>query len=755
METYYIVLVGILFILAFSDLIVGVSNDAVNFLNSAIGSKAGSFNTIMIFAALGILFGAVFSSGMMEVARKGIFHPQNFYFAEIMLVFLAVMLADIILLDLFNTFGMPTSTTVSIVFELLGAAVAMALIKIYHQPDHLSLGEYINSAKALAIISGILLSVVVSLISGAIVQYVVRLVFTFNYEQTMKRYGAIWGAISFTGIVYFILIKGVKGASFMTKELKETIAHEGLSIIGISFVVFLILFFILQNLLKVNILRIIVLVGTFALATAFASNDLVNFIGVPMAAYHSFQFYAASGQAADTFLMGDLVGKVSTEMWMLLVSGLVMVLTLRFSRKARSVTETEVNLGRQDEGFERFGSNLFARVLVQSVVNGHKKLSAIVPAKLNDAILNRFSPKRIESMTEGEDVPHFDMLRASVNILMAAIVISIGTSMHLPLSTTYVTFMVAMGTSLSDRAWGRESAVYRVSGVLAVIGGWFFTALFAFTLAFVIVNVMYFGGKIAVAGIILTAIFFIYQTHFLHKKREAKKDKLFKEAQEIGKISSEKLIEKSQSTVNSFLSDYEALVQKILVDLAKENRKGLRSHYAEFLDLNDMTKNKKDNVSKVIDKLNDDSLESGFQYVQVMDYLRELTHSVRHIVEPALTHIENSHKPLIPVQIEDLNALGNTLSNFVEKASVVVNQDGSFSFTDLGDLKGVVLKEIGKARKRQIKRIKANEVGTRNSMLYFELLTEMKNFILFSYAMVKSHERLIGASQGQVFDEAE
>ena len=497
------------------------------------------------------------------------------------------------------------------------------------------------------------------------------------------------------------------------------------------------------------------MVGTFALATAFASNDLVNFIGVPMAAYHSFQFYMNSGQAADTFLMKDLVGKVDTQMWMLLISGLVMVLTLRFSRKARSVTETEVNLGRQDEGFERFGSNLFARVLVQSVVNGHRKLSAFVPAKLNNAILKRFSPKRPESMIEGEEVPHFDMLRASVNILMAAILISIGTSMHLPLSTTYVTFMVAMGTSLSDRAWGRESAVYRVSGVLAVIGGWFFTALFAFTLAFVIVNLLYFGGKFAVVGIILTAAFFMYQTHFLHKKREQKKDKLLKEAQEIGKLTSEKLVEKSKSTVNSFMSEFDKLVQDTLINLTKENRKGLRNNFAEFLDLNDMTKNKKDNVSKVIDKLTDDSLESGFQYVQVMDYLREMTHSVRHIVEPSLTHIENSHKPLIPIQIEDLNSLGNTLSNFVDKASQVIEQDKSFSFADLGELKGTVLKEIGKARKRQIKRIKSNEVGTRNSMLYFELLTEMKNFILFSYAMVKSHERLIGASQGQVFDELE
>ena len=753
METYYIILVGILFILAFSDLIVGVSNDAVNFLNSAIGSKAGSFNTIMIFAALGILFGAVFSSGMMEVARKGIFHPDHFYFSEIMLVFLAVMLADIILLDLFNTFGMPTSTTVSIVFELLGAAVAMATIKIYQQPNHLGLGEYINSAKALAIISGILMSVVISLLSGAIVQYFVRLVFTFNYEKTMKRYGAIWGALSFSGIVYFILIKGIKGASFMTADMKQSILDDWSRIILVSFVVFFVLFFILQNVLKVNILRIIVLVGTFALATAFASNDLVNFIGVPMAAYHSYQFFIESGQAADGFLMGDLKGKVSTETWMLLASGLVMVLTLRFSRKARSVTETEVNLGRQEEGYERFGSNMFARIVVQSVVNAHKVLSSMVPMSWNNAIASRFSPKRAsESMKEGGE-PHFDMLRASVNILMAAILISIGTSMHLPLSTTYVTFMVAMGTSLSDRAWGRESAVYRVSGVLAVIGGWFFTALFAFTLAFIILNVIYFGGKFAIFAVIGLAIFFIYQTHFLHKKREAKKNKLFKEAQEIGKMTNDKLVAKSQATVSSFMGELDRLVQDTILQLSTENKRGLRSIFADYLDLNEITKNKKANVSKVIDKLADDSLETGYHYVQVMDYLREVTHSVRHIVEPALAHVENSHKPLKQVQLEDLKGLGDIISDFVGKATAFVEGHSSESFEDLGNQKNAILKEIGKARKRQIKRIKANEVGTRNSMLYFELLNEMKNFILFSYAMVKSHVGLVTTASGESYDE--
>ncbi len=742
------ILVGILFILAFSDLIVGVSNDAVNFLNSALGSKAGTFNTIMIFAALGILFGAVFSSGMMEVARKGIFHPEHFYFAEIMLIFMAVMLADIILLDLFNTFGMPTSTTVSIVFELLGAAVAMALIKIYYDTGDLSLGDYINTKKALAIISGILLSVVVSLLGGALVQYFVRLVFTFNYEKTLKRYGAIWGAISFTGIIYFILIKGVKGASFMTKEMKHMIKVEALTIIGLAFVAFFVLFLILQ-MFKVNILKVIVLVGTFSLATAFASNDLVNFIGVPMAAYNSFQYYVASGLGPDEFSMAVLAKKVPTETWMLLASGLVMVLALRFSKKARSVTETELNLGRQEEGYERFGTNIFARVVVQSFVNGHRRVSSFLPKSFNRSIERSFEPKRYK---QDEEVLHFDLLRASVNILMAAILISIGTSMGLPLSTTYVTFMVAMGTSLSDKAWGRESAVYRVAGVMTVIGGWFFTAFFAFTMAFIIVGITYFGGKYAVFGVMIAAVFFLYQTHFLHKKRAKKKSKLFKEALEIGKISSDKLINKSATTVASFLSEYNVMIKNGLRDLTIENRKDLKVIYADFMELNEIAKGKKHNVSKVIDKLTDDSLESGFHYVQVMDYLREMSKSVRYLLEPSLTHLENSHKPLIEVQNIDLADLTMTLSNYIELAKNVVN--GAAVKDDLSASKKQLLKTIKKARKRQIKRIKLHEVGTRNSMLYLTILTEIKNIALFTASMVSSHIALVEAA-GKEFDENE
>ncbi len=748
------ILTGILFVLAFSDLIVGVSNDAVNFLNSAIGSKAASFNTIALFAMAGVLAGSVFSSGMMEVARKGIFHPQFFAFSEVMIIFLGVMLADIILLDLFNTFGIPTSTTVSVVFELLGAAVGMALIKVYHDPNHLSFGEYINSARALAIISAILFSVVVALLAGAIIQYFVRLVFTFDYEKNFRRFGAIWAGLAISGIMFFILIKGAKNATFMDKATKQAIHDNWLLILSTTFVAGTILFLILQR-LKVNILRIVVLIGTFALAMAFAGNDLVNFIGVPMAAYNAYHFFVESGATSpDTFMMKDLAHKVPANTWMLVLSGVVMALTLKYSRKARSVTETEVNLGRQDEeGYERFGSTIFARMLVQNVINAHKRVTAILPDSFNEAVARRFKPKKWQPKEGAEDQqpPHFDMLRASVNIFVAAILISIGTTLKLPLSTTYVTFMVAMGSSLSDRAWGRESAVYRVSGVLAVIGSWFFTALFGFTMAFILVNIMYFGGKLVVFALLAVVAFILYQTHFLHKKREEKKSRLLREAQGIGKLSADKLVAKSADEVLRFLSAYQNLISRTLSNLASENRRGLRTTYSDFLDINALAKEKKEKVNKVIDKLTDDSLESGYYYVQVMDYLRELSNSTRHFIEPALKHVENSHKPLIPEQNESLNEVMQSLREFVNTALETV--ENRQSLETLNDKKKELLKTIKKARKLQIKRIKANQVGTRNSMLFFALLTELKNFALFGYSFVKAQQRLADSAKGILVDD--
>ena len=466
---FFQIAILILFGLAISDLIVGVSNDAVNFLNSSIGSRVAPRHVIMIIASLGMLAGVTFSSGMMEVARKGIFNPQFFTMPELMTVFLAVMLTDILLLDLYNTFGLPTSTTVSIVFELLGAAVAVSLLKLYEMGDSFArVIEYINTGKALTIIFGILLSVVVAFAVGAVIQFLSRMIFTFDYAKRLRRYGALWGGAALSSITYFILIKGAKGASFITPETLTFIkGHTWLILLG-SFAVCAVLLQILLSFTRVSILKIIVLIGTFALAMAFAANDLVNFIGVPLAGLSAYQEAAAAGDPL-TATMEALTKPVHGNTFLLLMAGAIMVITLWVSRKSRSVTKTEIRLGRQEEGFERFESTVLSQAIVRFVSSLFESVGSLFPAMLRKTVNRRFdrSEHRPAPAADGA-VPSFDLIRASVNLMVASALISLATSFKLPLSTTYVTFMVAMGTSLSDQAWGRDSAVYRVSGVLTV-----------------------------------------------------------------------------------------------------------------------------------------------------------------------------------------------------------------------------------------------------------------------------------------------
>ncbi|MCK4749357.1 MAG: inorganic phosphate transporter, partial [Bacteroidales bacterium] len=527
METYYIVIIVILFVFAISDLVVGVSNDAVNFLNSALGSKAAPFRVVMVIAALGIIIGVTFSSGMMEVARKGIFHPEMFYFKEIMIIFLAVMMTDMILLDIFNTIGLPTSTTVSIVFELLGAAVAITIIKVTGMGEGMeSVGEYINSSKALAIISGILLSVVVAFIVGAIVQYLVRMAFSFNYEKTYKYFGALWGGIAISAITYFILIKGAKGSSFMNPQSVLWIKTNTAWILLISFVGWGLLLQLLMSIFRINILKIIVLIGTFALAMAFAGNDLVNFIGVPLAGLESFKAFAASSVSdPGLFSMESLSAAVRTPTILLLLAGIVMVATLWLSRKAKSVAKTELNLSRQDAGSERFQSSLIARHLVRNAIGTANIFKIVLPRRLMKRVDRRFDQKAANKRMRKEGLS-FDLIRASVNLVVASVLVAFGTSQKLPLSTTYVTFMVVMGTSFADRAWGRESAVNRITGVITVIGGWFLTAFSAFTGAFLVALIIHFGGMPAIGILTLLAVFFLYKTTTHHRKRRKEEELL-------------------------------------------------------------------------------------------------------------------------------------------------------------------------------------------------------------------------------------
>jgi len=766
METIYLILVVILFILAISDLIVGVSNDAVNFLNSAIGAKATSFKVIMIVAALGIVFGATFSSGMMEVARKGIFNPSYFYFSEIILIFLAVMITDVILLDGFNTFGMPTSTTVSIVFELLGAAVGVSLIKLAATDQIIQLetggekiaqlNDYINSDKALLIIAGILLSVVIAFTAGTIIQYVSRILFTFKYEKNLKYFGAIWGGMAITSITYFILIKGLKGSAYADYVmpdglvLKEWVKVHSFGVILYSFLAWVVILQLLSFIKKFDILKFIVLVGTFALAMAFAGNDLVNFIGVPLAGYHAFVDFLSMGVPAEEALMTSLSGKVETPFFFLLLAGLIMVVTLWTSKKAKSVVKTSLDLGRQDEGYERFDSSVISRVIVRSNTNMIKFFNSIIPQSIKDKVDQKFdqTPFKLKQKELGVDAPAFDMIRASVTLVVASILISFATSLKLPLSTTYVTFMVAMGTSLADRAWGSESAVYRVTGVISVIGGWFFTALSAFVSAFIMALLFSYFGFPAVFIMVALVAFVIYRTHFLHKKRV--------ENTEIdsGEIADEsltgrKIINKSSKSVIRTLEKIGNSLNNAIESFEKQDLKKLKTTFLDFEKVNVNTKALKDNVSKAIDKLEESEIESGHYYVQVVGYLREISHCTYFIIQPATKHLDNSHKVLLPEQFAELNEIQKRVNELIIHVNKAMEDHDFSMLNSVIEEQRESLKLIKTIRKNQVKRIKENLIGTRNSMLIFNILEEYKNIILNLVNLLKSQRDFINFLNGE------
>lgn len=515
MESIYLGIVIFLFLLAIFDLTVGVSNDAVNFLNSAIGAKAASFKTIILIAAVGIFCGATMSNGMMEIARHGIFRPEAFHFNELMCIFLAVMVTDVVLLDIFNTLGMPTSTTVSMVFELLGGTFALAMLKIAAGPESLTFAELLNTEKALTVILGIFLSVAIAFFFGTLVQYLSRIIFTFNYTTKLKWTIGLFGGIAVTAIIYFMLIKGIKDASFMTDAHKLWVKDNTLTIVGGCFVFFTVLMQILHW-CKVNVFKVIVLLGTFALAMAFAGNDLVNFVGVPLAGFSSYTDFMANGNGvANDYLMGALNEPAKTPFIFLFLSGVIMVISLITSKKAQNVIKTSVDLSRQDDGNEMFGSSAIARSLVRSMTTLGNNISKIIPEKVKVWLDSRFN-KDEAILANGAA---FDLVRASVNLVLAGLLIALGTSLKLPLSTTYVAFMVAMGSSLADRAWGRESAVFRVTGVLSVIGGWFITAGAAFIICFFVTMIMYFGGMTAMVIMIGVAAFILIRSNNKYRKK--------------------------------------------------------------------------------------------------------------------------------------------------------------------------------------------------------------------------------------------
>ena len=524
MENIYLFILIAITILAIVDIVVGVSNDAVNFLNSAIGSKTISLKTIMIVASMGIFIGAVFSSGLMEVARKGIFVPGQFMFDEIMLIFMAVMITDILLLDFFNTLGLPTSTTVSIVFNLLGAAVVMSLIKISNSDTQTfaDLSNYINTKKAMEIITGILLSVVIAFSVGAIVQWFSRVLFTFHNESKIKNFGALFGGVALTSITYFIFLKGLKGTPYYG-DLKGMIEGNEVYIILVGFVFWTLFSYLFEKITKKTVLLFVIAVGTFGLALAFSGNDLVNFIGVPMAAYHSYEAWVLSGVDASLFSMEVLDKKVPAEPILLFIAGGIMVITLWFSKKAKTVAETEIGLSRQGETHEKFQPNRLSRSVVKGITQLSDYFTPLVPETILKRVNKSFKKSNvILTKDQSLEAPAFDMIRASVNLMVAGILIAIATSMKLPLSTTYVTFMVAMGTSLADRAWGSESAVYRVAGVFNVIGGWFGTALGAFVASGIVVLLINWNHPVVIPILLIITAVLLYKNYKSHKIKSKK-----------------------------------------------------------------------------------------------------------------------------------------------------------------------------------------------------------------------------------------
>ncbi len=738
METLYVIIIGLLFLLAFSDLIVGVSNDAVNFLNSAIGSKAAPLRIILIVAAAGVLVGATFSNGMMEVARKGIFYPSNFVFSEIIIIFLAVMITDVILLDLFNTFGLPTSTTVSIVFELLGAAVGIAILKISATTKNLSdLAIYINSGKALAIISGILISVVIAFSVGAVVMYISRLIFSFRYKKTLRYFGALWGGIAISGITYFILIKGASGASFISAENHEWInTHTGLIILG-SLVLWTVLMQLLVWAFKINILKLIVLVGTFALAMAFAGNDLVNFIGVPLAGFESFKTYIASGVPADHLAMTALAGKVKTPTLYLLIAGLVMVITLWLSKKARSVVQTSINLSTQSDVNERFESSGIARAIVRQFIQISKVIQSIFPESFRDKIGKRFDAVNDSDDDSKENGVAFDLIRASVNLVVASILIALGTSLRLPLSTTYVTFMVAMGTSLADGAWDRESAVYRITGVITVIGGWFFTAVSAFTLCLIIAL---FIAKTWVWGVFilgLLTLFLIYRTHALHKKKskieEANGNNIMTTSEDAHDI-----YEVCSNNISTILIASSLNFAKTIKALKNENRKELKEISKAVKELDTEAKNLKKDVPRVINKLSEEYLDSGHCYVEVIDYNREAMHCLSYIIFPAFKHVDNNHKPLTSQQADELSNIIPEIQLFFENIVKGISESNYTNSQLIIETSNHIVSNITKTRKRQLKAIKKQLTNTRTNMLFLDIINETKNWVINTNNLYKA-----------------
>ena len=740
MESIYLGIVIFLFLLAIFDLTVGVSNDAVNFLNSAIGAKAASFKTIILIAAVGIFCGATMSNGMMEIARHGIFRPEAFHFNELMCIFLAVMVTDVVLLDIFNTLGMPTSTTVSMVFELLGGTFALAMLKIAAGPESLTFAELLNTEKALTVILGIFLSVAIAFFFGTLVQYLSRIIFTFNYTTKLKWTIGLFGGIAVTAIIYFMLIKGIKDASFMTDAHKLWVKDNTLTIVGGCFVFFTVLMQILHW-CKVNVFKVIVLLGTFALAMAFAGNDLVNFVGVPLAGFSSYTDFMANGNGvANDYLMGALNEPAKTPFIFLFLSGVIMVISLITSKKAQNVIKTSVDLSRQDDGNEMFGSSAIARSLVRSMTTLGNNISKIIPEKVKVWLDSRFN-KDEAILANGAA---FDLVRASVNLVLAGLLIALGTSLKLPLSTTYVAFM--MGSSLADRAWGRESAVFRVTGVLSVIGGWFITAGAAFIICFFVTMIMYFGGMTAMVIMIGVAAFILIRSNNKYRKKmkSEKQDDVFQQM----------LSSKDKAVVWNLLRQHvrENLVK--VLDFAantygqmtdgfiREDLKSLRKAVSSTNDEKDILKKIRRKETLGMRRIDRNvAIEKNTWFHLGSNSSEQMMYCLKRMCEPCKEHVDNNFNPLPAECAEEFVPIRDMLKSLLERTKDIIDK-GNYEEADLVLAEGEELKTcLSRLHKMRIERMQEENSSVKLSLVYLNLLQESQELVSIMRHMLRASRK--------------
>jgi phosphate/sulfate permease len=730
------VIVGLLFVLATIDLVVGVSNDAVNFLNSAVGSRAASFRTILIIASAGVLLGTLFSSGMMQIARNGIFQPEFFTFDKIMIIFLAVMLTDIILLDVYNTLGLPTSTTVSLIFELLGASFTVGVLFLIDQGKPLAEFENVlNYQNAFIIIGGIFFSVFVAFIAGTFIHFFSRLLFTFRLKKSVRQYGAAFTGLAVTIIVYFLLIKGLEGSSLVSPTQLNWIEEETFWILIVSFIAVSFITALLMRLTRFNPLRMIVLLGTFSLAMAFAGNDLVNFMGISVAAYSSYQLWLASGLAPEAFGMDALNEQIATPNWILLVAGFIMLITLWVSVKSRNVTETEVSLGRQEEGDEKFRANLFSRVVVGGVLFAGKVFSNVFPLRAKEFIKRRLhKPNKKKT-----DTSSFDMLRASINLIVSSALIALGTSKKLPLSTTFVTFMVAMGTSFADQAWGRESAVYRVSGVVSVISGWVITAVLAFMGSAIIALTLFFTGFYGVIVVSLVAFAFLIASHFSFKrqlKEEADPDAFVQK----DTISVRELLEQSKLNTAENLFHLSNLLSYCWNVLRTEKQKQLKKQKSEMKKIAEQNKRISNKIIKYIRKTEAGGLSTGRLNLIVFDLLQDLYQSGLLISDVCSEHVSNLHTKPGKAFLESLHTLEKDSTHYFQLIQQDIEHFHFINSAKVNQYHEQLAAFLAKCLDTEILLIQQDAINNRLATLQTRILLEMTDIIETCHRLYVVHQ---------------